>query len=127
LEVDRMVAANGFRPDRELYRELTVQECYASAAPMPLATALLAAGTGDRLGGPEPEIGFLRTTEPNFFIVGAKSYGRTPAFLLATGRRQVALVLADLGLDVRPDNDEVELEHERSAAERSTATLPGSR
>jgi hypothetical protein len=128
LEVDRMVAANGFRPDRELYRELTVQECFASAAPMPLAATLLAAGTGDSPGGPEPEIGHLRTTEPNFFIVGAKSYGRTPAFLLPAGRRQVALVLADLGLDVGRDG-EVEVEHEveRSAAAERHAALPGSR
>jgi hypothetical protein len=127
LEADRMVAANGFRPDRELYRELTVQECFASAAPMPLATALLAAATGDDLGGPEPEIGLLRTTEPNFFIVGAKSYGRRPAFLLSTGRRQVALVLADLGLEVGPDNNEVEPALERSASAESHAALPGSR
>ncbi|HWN81944.1 MAG TPA: hypothetical protein VNM87_07605, partial [Candidatus Udaeobacter sp.] len=103
VEVDRMVAANGFRPDRELYRELAVEECFASAAPMPLATTLR--GRADSLIVPEPEIGVLRSTEPNFFILGAKSYGRTPAFLLSTGRRQVELVLQDLGLAIGAEDD----------------------
>jgi hypothetical protein len=105
VQVDRMIAANGFRPERELYRELEVHECYASAAPMRLGAVLLAGG-GDEAGS---AIELLRSPEPNFFIVGAKRYGRAPAFLLGAGRRQVAMVLADLGLEVAvEDEDEVE-------------------
>jgi hypothetical protein len=109
VKVDRMIAANGFRPDRELYRELEVHESYASAAPMRLAAVLLAGAAAGEPGMPEEEIDLLRSPEPNFFIVGAKSYGRSPGFLLATGRRQAALVLADLGLPVAiEDEDAVE-------------------
>ena len=38
----------------------------------------------------------LATPEPDFFIVGAKSHGRGNAFLLGSGYRQVADVLARL-------------------------------
>jgi hypothetical protein len=38
----------------------------------------------------------LATPEPGFFILGGKSYGRSSAFLLETGYRQVAGVIAAL-------------------------------
>lgn len=105
IEVERIIAATGFRPDREIYRELEVHECYASAAPMKLASVLLASGTADCLAPPATGRDELRNPEPNFFILGAKSYGRTPTFLLRTGRRQVEDVLATLGLAVERENE----------------------
>src|SRR5262249_33598768 len=64
-------------------------ECYASLGPMALAAALLKQGAGDCLsmGAQGPEA--LRCPEPNFFILGAKSYGRNSHFLLRTGFEQV--------------------------------------
>src|SRR5688500_19399222 len=38
----------------------------------------------------------LRQPEKNFYIVGMKSYGRAPTFLLATGYEQVRSVVAAL-------------------------------
>jgi hypothetical protein len=38
----------------------------------------------------------LRHPEKNFYIVGMKSYGRAPTFLLATGYEQVRSVVAAL-------------------------------
>ena len=38
----------------------------------------------------------LRHPEANFYIVGMKSYGRAPTFLLATGYEQVRSVVAAL-------------------------------
>jgi hypothetical protein len=37
--------------------------------------------------------------EPGLYIVGAKSYGRAPTFLLATGYEQVRSVVAELAGD----------------------------
>lgn len=91
LIVDRIVANVGYRPDTELYRELQVHLCYASEGPMKLAAALLAAGGGggdcltQTSSGPET----LLNPEPNFFILGSKSYGRGSAFLLKLGHTQV--------------------------------------
>src|SRR5207253_1022040 len=40
-EADRVIANVGYTPDRDLYRELQVHECYATLGPMALAAALL--------------------------------------------------------------------------------------
>jgi thioredoxin reductase len=103
-EADRVIANIGYTPDRLLYRELHVHECYASAGPMALAAALLRHAGADCLAltaqGPET----LRTPEPSFFVLGAKSYGRNSNFLLRTGFEQVREVFtllagkADLNL-----------------------------
>lgn len=131
VEVERIIAATGFRPDREIYRELEVHECYASAAPMKLAASLLAAGSADCLSTPATGADELRNPEPNFYIIGAKSYGRTPTFLLRTGRRQVEDVLAASGLAVeREDEADVALAlrgaegGSRPAAATPVATTP---
>ncbi len=89
IEVDRILALNGGVGDQALYRQLQVHECYATSGPMSLAAALLAGAGGDCLAvaphGPET----LRTPEPGFFILGAKSYGRNSQFLLRVGWQQV--------------------------------------
>jgi len=92
--VDTMVALVGYRPASELSRELQVHLCYASEGPMKLAASLLAAsaGGGDCMSQAAPGVGTLLTPEPNFFVLGSKSYGRNPSFLLRVGFAQAALV-----------------------------------
>lgn len=93
LRVDKIISNIGYKPDTELYRELQVHLCYASEGPMKLAAALLASsgssGSSDCLqqtsAGPET----LKNPEPNFFILGSKSYGRGSAFLLKIGFEQI--------------------------------------
>jgi len=41
----------------------------------------------------------LRHHEKNFYIVGSKSYGRAPTFLMATGYEQVRSIAAALAGD----------------------------
>jgi hypothetical protein len=41
----------------------------------------------------------LAHPEPGFYIVGSKSYGRAPTFLMATGYEQVRSVVAELAGD----------------------------
>ncbi len=106
IEVDRIIANVGFGPDNSIYRELQVHECWASRGPMKLSAALLGASSGstDCLGqgsmGPET----LRNPEPNFFILGNKSYGRNPTFLLRIGLSQVvevfSLIMDDAALNL---------------------------
>jgi cation diffusion facilitator CzcD-associated flavoprotein CzcO len=91
LAVDRVLSLTGSVGDSALYRQLQVHECYASGAPMKLSAALLGASAsgGDCMSqtgfGPET----LTNPEPRFFILGAKSYGRNPAFLMRIGWEQV--------------------------------------
>jgi hypothetical protein len=99
VEVDRVLALVGYRPDLALFRELQIHLCYASEGPMALAAAILAAQADDPgaaagcLGqvshGPET----LKNPEPNFYILGAKSYGRNPKFLLRLGHAQIEDVM----------------------------------
>ena len=42
----------------------------------------------------------LRQPEPGFYIVGMKSYGRAPTFLMLTGYEQVRSVVAELTGDL---------------------------
>jgi len=90
--VDRIIALTGFLGDTSLYRQLQVHECYATAAPMNLSAALLSAagdGPADCLAQASHGVDALRVPEPNFFVLGMKSYGRNSTFLLRVGYEQV--------------------------------------
>lgn len=93
-EVERVIANIGNVPDTLLYRELQIHECYASQGPMNLAAALSKHAGADCLQIPPQGPAALRNPEPNFFILGAKSYGRNSSFLLKTGFDQVRDVFA---------------------------------
>jgi thioredoxin reductase len=95
-EVDQVIVNTGFGPDDSLTRELQVHECYATRAPMKLATALLGAAAGDCLTTPALGADVLANPEPDFFILGHKSYGKGPHFLLETGYRQADDVVSHL-------------------------------
>lgn len=95
-EVHNVLALVGFGPDNSLYRELQFHECYASRGPMKLAAALLGADAKDCLDVPAFGAEFLASPEPDFYLAGNKSYGRTPSFLIQTGYKQVDDIIATL-------------------------------
>jgi hypothetical protein len=103
-EVERVIANVGYMPDDTLFAELQVHQCYASQGPMGLAAALLKQGGGDCLSFVPQGVNVLKTTEPGFFILGAKSYGRNSHFLLRTGFEQVrevfTLIMGKSDLDL---------------------------
>jgi hypothetical protein len=98
IGVDRIVVATGFRPDLSLLRELRVELDPAVEAPPALAPLIdpnfHSCGTV-----PPHGIAELAHPEPGFAIVGSKSYGRAPTFLMATGYEQVRSVVAELAGD----------------------------
>jgi len=67
-----------------------VHECYASQGPIKLAASLLGQGGGDCLTADTGGADLLKNPEPGFYILGSKSYGRDPRFLLRTGLQQVS-------------------------------------
>lgn len=93
-EVDHVIVNAGFGPDDSLYRELQVHECWATRGTMRLAAAI--SSSGDCLTVPAAGADLLAHPEPDFFILGHKSYGRNSNFLLETGYRQAADVIAAL-------------------------------
>jgi thioredoxin reductase len=103
LEVEKIVANVGYTPDRAIYRELQIHECYASFGPMKLAAALLGRKSQDCLTQTCPDADTLRNPEPNFYLLGAKSFGRNSQFLMRFGFEQVrdvfTLITGKAGLD----------------------------
>ncbi len=98
FDVDRIVVATGFRPDLSFLGELRIALDPAVEAPPALAPLidpnLHSCGTV-----PPHGISELAHPEPGFTIVGSKSYGRAPTFLMATGYEQVRSVVADIAGD----------------------------
>ncbi|MFE1644271.1 NAD(P)-binding domain-containing protein [Microbacterium sp. P01] len=96
---DVVVNATGFRPNLEMLREVRLDLDDIVEAPKRLAP--LIDPNVHSCGTVEPH-GFreLSHPEPGFFIVGMKSYGRAPTFLLATGYEQVRSVTAWLAGDM---------------------------
>lgn len=98
-DTDLVVNATGFRPNLEILREIRLDLDEIVEAPTRLAPLIdpnmHSCGTVDPHGFRE-----LTHPEQGFFIVGMKSYGRAPTFLLATGYEQVRSVTAWLAGDV---------------------------
>ena len=95
-ESDQVIVNTGFGPDNSIYRELQIEECFASRGPTKLSEALRSAATADCLSTPAFGAEALEHPEPNFYILGHKSFGRSPLFLLGTGYRLVAEVVVRL-------------------------------
>lgn len=98
LEVDRIVPATGFRPDLTMLSELRLDLDQTVEAPSALGPLIdpefHSCGTVSAHGEKE-----LSHPEKNFYIVGMKSYGRAPTFLMATGCEQVRSIAAHLSGD----------------------------
>jgi hypothetical protein len=90
-----IVAVTGFRPDLRMLSELRLDLDPAVESPRALAPLidpnLHSCGTVPPHGVKE-----LAHPEPGFYIVGMKSYGRAPTFLMLTGYEQVRSVVAEL-------------------------------
>ncbi|WP_416117833.1 FAD-dependent oxidoreductase [Peribacillus butanolivorans] len=98
-EIDEIVVSTGFRPDTSFLNEVRINldsavESIEALAPL-IDPNIHSCGTVRPHGEQE-----LRHPEKNFYIVGMKSYGRAPTFLLATGYEQVRSVVAYLTGDV---------------------------
>lgn len=108
LVVDMVVPATGFRPDLMILSELRLDMDQIVEAPRALGPLIdpefHSCGTVSAHGE-----SVLAHPEPNFYIVGMKSYGRAPTFLLATGYEQVRSIAAALAGD-RVAADLVELQ-----------------
>lgn len=96
-EFDNIIASVGYRPDSSLYQELQVHQCYASEGPMKLAAGMLGNKSADCLNQAAFGVQTLINPEPNFYILGAKSYGRSSQFLYATGLAQIRDIFSLIG------------------------------
>jgi len=97
--VDEIVAATGFRPDLSVLSELRIALDRATQAPVALAPLIdpnqHSCGSVRPHGAEE-----LKHPDAGVYIVGMKSYGRAPTFLLLTGYEQARSVVAAIAGDL---------------------------
>ena len=98
LNADEIIVCAGARPDLNMLGELRLEldpavESTPALAPL-IDPNIHSCGTVRPHGEAE-----LRQPEKDFYIVGMKSYGRAPTFLLATGYEQARSVVAALAGD----------------------------
>ncbi|RZU53313.1 pyridine nucleotide-disulfide oxidoreductase [Krasilnikovia cinnamomea] len=98
VRADRVVAATGYRPDHSIAAELRLDldpilESTRALAPL-IDPNVHSCGTVPPHGVDE-----LTHPEPGYYMVGMKSYGRAPTFLMATGYEQARSIAAALAGD----------------------------
>lgn len=98
MGIDEIISNTGTRPDISFLREVRV-EFDSTVESVPAIANLIdpnmhSCGTVRPHGELE-----LRQKEKDFYVVGMKSYGRAPTFLMATGYEQVRSVVAALDGD----------------------------
>jgi pyruvate/2-oxoglutarate dehydrogenase complex dihydrolipoamide dehydrogenase (E3) component len=98
LVVDEVIAATGFRPDLALLGELRLELDDRVEAPRLLAPLI---DPNVHSCGSVPPHGVDELSHPDagVYVVGMKSYGRAPTFLLRTGYEQVRSIVAALAGD----------------------------
>lgn len=106
--IEEVIVNTGSRPDLTILSEVRIAidsatESVETLAPL-IDPNIHSCGTVRPHGEKE-----LRQPEKDLYIVGAKSYGRAPTFLMATGYEQVRSVVAYLSGDVE-SAEKVELD-----------------
>lgn len=123
-EVDEIIANTGGRPDFSFLREVRYQADPTVESVPDLADLIdpniHSCGTVRPHGELE-----LKQPETNFYIVGVKSYGRAPTFLMPTGYEQVRSIVAWLAGDVEAAR-RVELDLPETGVCNSDFSLDGS-
>ena len=92
---DAIVGLTGYRPDLSFLSELALEIAPASEGAARLARAL--GNATDCLSAPDVAARDLQSGEPGFHLIGSKSYGRLPTFLLQTGIGQASTIVDALG------------------------------
>jgi thioredoxin reductase len=95
---DTVVNSTGFRPDHDMVGELRLDLDSIMGSTRALAPLI---DPNQHSCGTVPPHGVdeLAHPEPGYYAIGAKSYGRAPTFLLATGYDQARSVVAALAGD----------------------------
>jgi len=91
VEADVIVALTGYRPRDGFTTELALETSPVNEGGARLYRAI--SKITDCLSVPKLTRDDLQSGEPNYFFIGARSYGRSRTFLLQTGFAQVETIL----------------------------------
>jgi hypothetical protein len=123
IVVDVVVNSTGFRPDHDVVAELRLDLDPILGSTRALAPLI---DPNEHSCGTVPPHGVdeLAHPEAGYYAVGAKSYGRAPTFLLATGYEQARSVVAALAGDWEAARD-VQLDLPETGVCSSNLAFPG--
>ena len=107
-DVHNVAAATGFRPDVAMLSELRLDLDPGLQSPRELGPLIDPESHSCGTVRPHGWRELAHEAEPGFFVVGMKSYGRAPTFLITTGNEQVRSIVAHLAGD-HAAADEVQL------------------
>jgi hypothetical protein len=93
-DFDEVVSMTGYRPDLGFLSELALEISPVTEGSARLARAM--AGVTDCLSVPRVRPEDLASGEAGFFLIGAKSYGRSRSFLLKSGLEQLDSIFAGI-------------------------------
>lgn len=94
--VDQIIATTGFRPDLSMTGELRLSLDPSLESPVVLAPLIDPNVHSCGSVPPHGEAELAHPQEPGFYMVGMKSYGRAPTFLMMTGYEQVRSITSAL-------------------------------
>jgi len=121
--IQEIISNTGSRPNLDMIREVRVDLDSSLESVFDLAELIdpniHSCGTVRPHGEKE-----LRHPEKDFYIVGSKSYGRAPTFLMATGYEQVRSIVAYLDGDLESAKD-MKLNLPQTGVCSSTPSLEG--
>lgn len=94
---DAVISQTGHRPDWSAGRELQLDICPITDAPRPFSEWLLKRPSPYSVEYPAPDAAAMITSEPNYYVLGSKSFGRMQGFLYQHGLRQIRDVFSIIG------------------------------
>jgi PAS domain S-box-containing protein len=96
IKVDAIVSNHGFYSDSSIYEQLQIHLCYGSSAPMNYAASMLENTLEHRYTKKALDVAALENPEPNFYILGAKTYGQNEGYSIHIGIGQILQLFAKL-------------------------------
>lgn len=89
IECHLIIANVGYKGDFDILNELQLHRCYATDGPIKWAASLMSQAGADCMSQTSGDSSTLLTSEPDFFVLGSKLYGRDNRFLFSLGLEQI--------------------------------------
>lgn len=94
---DVIISATGSKPCWDFTDALRIGRCHASDGPIGVASSLVKRATDGSVDEYKCEGKSLMTSEPNYYVLGSKSFGSGSGFLIQDGLSQIRALFALIG------------------------------
>ncbi|UQB42200.1 sensor domain-containing diguanylate cyclase [Thiomicrospira microaerophila] len=99
LKADQVISNYGFQVDPSLWQDLHIEQSYTNGGPLAYTQSLLSRLDLDTEVTTAMPAFALRTPEPNFYVLGAKTYGSKRGFISRIGLGQIVALFQLIAQD----------------------------